>query len=250
MESNNTKKNKNSVLITTIFCVFSLGLVVFFSYQMNARAETSSVGSGQSKDPVSTTLGATVSNEQLVMDMQFLQSLSLLNQIKIDSSFFTNKNFKNFKDNTVTLTPLEPGRPNPFAPIGIVGPISFPINPRLSSATPTLPTSTTITTPTASTTTTPEIISVETYPPSKIWTKTADLSGKVINTKDGLSVYFEYGSTVDLGQLTTPSKPGKDGIFIINIRGLTSKTMYYYRAATKINDTQTLYGKVVTFETK
>ena len=244
MELNKIKKNKSLFLIATTLCIFLIGLVVFFSNQMKAQADNHAVSGEESRDPASSTL-STKNSDQFMLDKQFLESLSLLNQIKIDSSFFMNKGFKNFKDNTVDIVPVEPGRPNPFAPVGKASPQSFPIvRSKAFSTTPTTP-------KIPATTNTPtEAVTVITNSPSKIWTKTVDLSGSIINTKTSPSVYFEYGPTAELGSVTPETKPKKDGSFIMNIRALTTKTMYFYRAAAKINDTQTLYGEVVTFSTK
>jgi len=63
-----------------------------------------------------TNASSTISSEKEIADLQ--QTLSDLEKIKINSSFFSSPSFKNLKSFKEPLPELTPGRVNPFAPIG------------------------------------------------------------------------------------------------------------------------------------
>lgn len=95
------------------FVVFTAlgGFYVYFSNSLESEASLlSSLESSISKDSIS-------SDDKINTDIAFISTLESLNNLKIDSTFFTNKAFKSLKDNTVRLEPVNPGRLNPFSPI-------------------------------------------------------------------------------------------------------------------------------------
>lgn len=63
---------------------------------------------------------------------KFLQSLSQVQAINLDTTFFNNKSYQRLVDFSITTVIEDPrliGRPNPFAPLGADSIINQPVNP-------------------------------------------------------------------------------------------------------------------------
>lgn len=73
-----------------------------------------SEGALPAEDPGSTTGGVAPGDD-------FVALLIDLQQIKLDTAFFTSALYASLKDFSRELTPVTPGRANPFAPIGVGG---------------------------------------------------------------------------------------------------------------------------------
>lgn len=213
------KKIHTTALFIVAITLIVGGLYTYFSYGESVHAEVP-VSTDSSLVSQTGVAQAATTSDPSSLDITFLATLSSLKTIKIDTSLFTNRAFQKLKDNTVKLDEVKTGRPNPFAPI-------------------------------TSTATSQSVTAsvVNTNQPLKVTTNTAILSGTVNNSSVGVSTYFEYGATPSLGKTTTPVAPSLIGTFITNISGLSSQTVYFYRAVVKVNG-KPLYGDVVTFETQ
>jgi hypothetical protein len=202
----------------TFLIVLSLALLLgsgylYFSHGLDVKAATGLESSNTTSETQSGT-----GDRQIAEDTAFLATLTSLTKITIDTSIFEDESFKRLTDNTVFLEQANPGRPNPFASIGLT------------------PTST-------------QTDLVITNDPSQITNKTAVLNGTVLASTGVSSVYFEYGPTDAMGKTTSPVQQSLIGSFVTNITGLTAKTQYFFRAVARINNT-TVYGGVISFTTK
>ena len=94
---------KNNIIIISLIIV--VGLVAFWYLGKNSSDTSSSL-----------TLDAQTTDSA---DAKYIYTiLQQMAQVTLDDSIFSNPNFQNLKDNTVSLSPQASGRSNPFAPIG------------------------------------------------------------------------------------------------------------------------------------
>lgn len=211
----------NKFLIVITFGMFFVAIYTYFSNGDNAQAATGSSAIASSADltPSATVEKSASNDEKINSDTAFLKSLISLKKISIDTTLFTNDAFNALVDNNVKLEQTPYGRVNPFAPIrkdvAVLEVVNAPVT---------------------------------TNPPIQITEKTASLYGTVNNPSSISSVYFEYGSTPTLGKKTNPATLSLVGTFVTNISGLTSKTVYFYRAVAKVGD-KLVYGETVSFFT-
>ena len=81
----------------------------------------------------------------------------------------------------------------------------------------------------------------------------ATLNGNVTNmgsfAGSTIYAYFEYGDTPAYGNTTTEQPVTAIGIYDDPITGLSSDTLYYYRAAVRYDGTSYAYGAQITFTT-
>lgn len=77
----------------------------------------------------------------------------------------------------------------------------------------------------------------------------AQLNGYLTGSNTGnANVYFEYGTTVNLGQRTSSRYAGSN-YFNDYISGLSPKTIYYFRAVSNSNSSGVQYGAIEVFQT-
>jgi hypothetical protein len=177
--------------------------------------------------PLSSSLVTGVTNpnnsslNQIAQDTAFLNTLTSLTRIKIDTTLFSDPGFTALKANEIIIEPVTPGRENPFAVI-TTGTVS-------------------------SNNDSPKVV---TTPVSSLTNTTAVLNGTLTDPASSTNNYFEYGTdttlvakTLTLGAMTTLV-----GTFNTKIVKLTPKTTYYFRSASKINGT-VVYGEIVSFTT-
>ncbi len=152
---------------------------------------------------------------------KFLALLLNMKTIKLDQGIFTDTAFTTLRDFSTTIAPeTNPGRNNPFAPIGLD-----------STATQAV----TVTTGTAIAVTKNSATFVGALPVGSVTAKR----------------YFEYGTTANtpLGSATAGvPMDAATGSFTFNIVGLQPNTTYYVRAAA-ITSLGTTYGQVTSFKT-
>jgi CCR4-NOT transcriptional regulation complex NOT5 subunit len=216
----------NKFLIISTIALFMGGVYLYFSNDLSSKdivpvafgsSLTSSNGSTSAE-------AAEVSQgEKISSDVSFLSTLVGLKKIKIDTALFANKSFNRLENNAVQIEKVTAGRKNPFAPIGT----------GVSSSSGSASTSTS---------------KVVTDQPTQITDKTVVFNGTINTTSGVTDIYFEYGTTTDLGTLTALVKQSLVGTFIKNILDLTPKTNYFYRACAKINNVVNC-GDVVPFTT-
>jgi len=162
----------------------------------------------------------TSAGDKISSDISFLTTLVSLKRITIDTSIFSDKSFNSLKNNAVKIDRIEPGRSNPFAPINA----SKIRNISLTAA------------------------KVVTDQPTQITSTSTILNGTVNATSGVTDLYFEYGTTENLGTLTPIVQQSLVGTFIKNVSGLNPKTNYFFKACAKINSVATC-GEVVSFTT-
>lgn len=214
--------------ITLILLFISLLAVSYLYISKSTNVDAADENNG----PLSSSSGSNVmgnqSSDQIASDIAFLSTLTTLKNIKIDTALFKSDLFNALSDNAVSLPVIPPGRPNPFASIGLT----------IETKTPT-----TITENTPSLT-----AQVVTNDATKVTTKTAVLNALVNTTLSNTVSYFEFGTTISLENKTPQVIRTLVGTYATNVTGLQSKTTYYFRAASVIGG-QTLYGEVKSFTT-
>ncbi len=154
--------------------------------------------------------GGTVSSE-------FLALLLNIRSIKLDDSIFTSKAFMSLQDFSRPIPPdTNPGRQNPFAPIGSDVSIAA--------------------------------AQVSTSNPSSITATASTLNGALsVGGQDTLR-WFEYGSTQALGTKTAQKTQATPGAFAETITGLTPNATYYVKAVASVGGVITS-GNVVMWKT-
>lgn len=209
----------NNKFLIVLSCVLIIsGVYVYTSNTSESlAADSEGLTSSLGGSPVS---DFTTPDQKITEDVSFIDTLSSLTQINIDTSLFSSKAFNDLKDNTVKLAPGATGRPNPFAPI----------DPNATSGTETIGSP------------------VITNPPSQITDRTVIFNGTMNTSSGASSAYFEYGPTEALGRVTPPAEQSLIGTFIKKVVNLNPKTTYFYRASARVNGT-VVFGDVVSFTT-
>jgi len=197
--------------------------VLFGGYSYLSKITRSQAAESGLSSSLNTTASQSTGNipdAKIAEDTAFLQTLSSLTKIKIDTAIFSSKAFTSLKDNEVIIDPVQPGRANPFSIID--------------------------------SNTTVDIIKtsqVVTNSPSQTTATSATLNGTINNVTSTYSTgYFEYGVGDALDKSTTASLVTLVGTFNSKLTGLLPKTQYSFRAASKIGGL-TIYGDVMTFNT-
>ena len=205
--------------IIILAVVTALGVFGYMYFFKGSTPVTSDAGlattAGVSTDPATAALAdadvSTTSN-------QFLTLLLDVQSIKLDNSLFANPSFTTLQDLSRPIAPdTNPGRANPFAPLGADG--------------------------TAAVST-----QVTTSNPSSIASTTSTLNGVLSIGDSTVTRWFEYGTTPALGTMTTPRTQANPGAFAEQLTGLTPATTYYVKAAASIGG-QTVYGAQVSWKT-
>jgi|GEM_PF-1383628 len=215
------KTTYNKFLIISTLFLFLGGIYLYFSNDLKNNglilvASGSSLSSSTG-DPVTT--ASVNKGGNISEDISFLTTLVSLKNIKIDTSFFNDYSFKILKNNAVTISPVSPGRVNPFDPIGFAGQINSTNSKQ----------------------------GVITDLPSQITATSVVLNGTVKIVNESADTYFEYGQNQS-NPTTISAKQSLVGTFIKSITGLTPKTTYSFRACAKINNVA-LCGDNVSFTT-
>lgn len=204
-----------------LVAVVIIAIAVFGYWYATSPSSEQTSGVLQSSN---TALGGVASpldaGESAVSD-KFLALLLNMRTIKLDQSIFSDSTFTSLRDFSTTINPeTNPGRVNPFAPIGIDAAGAVPL-------------------------------SVTTSPVINITRNTATFAGVLPSNAVVTRRFFEYGTTsVTPLPNSTTGVPGDlvTGAFVFNITGLTPNTTYYVRAATLANGVTT-YGQLVSFKT-
>ncbi len=96
--------NRNTILSISILVIVAIAVFVYM--------QSSSTATSQSEVSV-------VSDSKSSPDAQYvLTILSKMKEVKLEDPIFNTDAFKNLVDNTVTFSPEDVGRSNPFAPLG------------------------------------------------------------------------------------------------------------------------------------
>ena len=212
------KKTLSTLVILLVVAGLAFGAYKYFIAKPAAPAGTDgglSTTAGVATDPVTT---ATPDADVSSAANEFLTLLLSVQSIKLDDTLFANPSFTTLQDLSRPITPdTNPGRKNPFAPLGADG----------TSAVST---------------------QVTTSNPSSIGATTSTLNGVLSIGDPSVTRWFEYGTTTALGTMTTPRTQANPGAFAEPLTGLTPATTYYVKAAASIGG-QTVYGAQVTWKT-
>lgn len=164
--------------------------------------------------PTSSSQGSTAKN---TVGADFLALLTNIQTITLDDSIFSSKAFTVLQDFNRPIPPdTNPGRPNPFAPIGADSAV-------VSSQ-------------------------VSTSSPSSITGTMTILNGTLSVGGPATSRWFEYGTTTALGAMTAPKTQQNPGAFAETIDKLIPNTTYYAKAGASINGV-IVGGNTVTWKT-
>ncbi len=190
-------------------------------YATSTPSAPANTGALQSSNTALSGQTPALSGNDSVISDKFLALLLNMQTIKLDQSIFSDAAFTSLKDYSTTIKPEEnPGRANPFAPIGVDA----------AGA---------------------QAVTVTTAPVVGITKNTAMFSGALPVGAVVTKRYFEYGTTnvIPLPNITAGVQGDvATGGYTFNITGLVPSTTYYVRAAAVVNGS-TIYGQVVSFKT-
>lgn len=207
---------RNIIIGIVVIGLGFLGYKLFLSKKTAAPAgslqTTSGIGTGVAPDP---TGAQTAGPGGVGGDM--LALLINVKSINLDDSLFTKKSFDLLQDFNRPIPPdTNPGRQNPFAPLGTDGG--------------------------------PVTAQVLTSNPSSITPSTSTLNGTLAVSDAALTRWFEYGTSPALGTKTPTKSQTNPGVFAETITGLTPNVTYYVKAVAVIGGV-TVNGNVVTWKT-
>ncbi len=207
----------NKFLIISFVLVFILGAYSYF-YNSFVKEASSADSSLTSSLTTSAPTEATTISQKAAEDTAFLMNLRTLTNIKIDADIFKDKSFNLLVNNKPSLEQAPYGRENPFSPTD---------KPAVTNK---------------------ATIFIITKAPSNVTNKSAVLNGTLENGATSNNIYFEYGTTQDLGKATPKTTASLVGSFASAIPNLTSKTTYFYRAAANVNGSM-VFGDLISFNT-
>jgi len=204
---------RNIIIIVVVVALGAGGYILFF--QNNQNASTNALQTTTNTGAISTDGSAATGTDNVGQD--FLTQVLNIQSIKLDTALFSNKAFTVLQDFNLPIPPdTNPGRQNPFAPLGSD--------------------STVVST------------QVSTGNPSSVTATTSTLNGTLTVSDPSATRWFEYGTTKALGTLTAPTSQTTPGVFAEKITGLTPNTSYFVRASASIGGV-TVTGNVVTWKT-
>lgn len=226
-----SSKLKNLFLLVVIIGI------AYFGYNYFIKKDTPQAGLVSSS--TQTASSATGSSE---LGKEFLTLLLNLKVITLDDSIIKTEPYQRLIDFTKVLSPdTNPGRPNPFAPIGTEG--AVPVTPTSNTPQPTL-------SPVQNGNNASNSGTVETVTASSIQSVSAVLNGVLPQAVSGTLVWFEYG-TNSSGLTTSTSRLAQNtsGTFSMTVSGLRANTTYYFRAVAQIGG-KTVTGQTLSFKIK
>ena len=214
---------RNVIIIAVVIILGVVGYKLFLSKKTptptGGLQTTAGVGAGTSGAPqIATTSAASPTDTSI--GGESINTLLSVQSISLDEKIFTSKAFTLLQDfNRPIPADTNPGRTNPFAPIGTDG--------------------TTVS------------VQVSTSNPSSITSTGATLNGTLVVSDPSATRWFEYGTTNALGMMTTPVAQSTPGTFseTVGLKDkLLSNTTYYVRADASVNG-QTVFGNLITWKT-
>jgi hypothetical protein len=170
---------------------------------------------------MSTLPGMPAPNGGAMATSSFLQVLSTIDSITLDTTIFSDPGYKALRDFPVSLGTAVVGRDNPFAPIGTDS----------SAGTP------------------DTAMQVQTLAPGKIISTGAEFGALVTTTSTApTTVVFEYGLDDTFGSSSSPVTVTKNGTALFTATGLTPATTYSVKAVA-VQGSATATGSIMTFTT-
>ncbi len=199
---------RNIIILAVVVGLGIVGYSVFF------KKDAPSLGG------LVTTSGQGVGQTARAIDApgkDFINILLNIRTLKLDDAIFSNTAFTSLQDFSRPIPPdTDPGRPNPFAPLGAD-----------SAGTST---------------------QVSTSNPSSVTQSASTLNGTLTLGGPTVTRWFEYGTTSALGTVTEAKPQVNPGAFAETITGLLPNTTYYVKAVASIGG-QTVAGNLVTWKT-
>ena len=222
---------RNTIIILVVIAAAFAGYLFFF----NKPAATTGSGLSTSTVPTAVSTGSAAPLNGLATTAGlpdtgsaagsnigdgFLTTLLSLQSINFDSSIFTNPAYISLQDFDRPLPPaVNPGRPNPFAPIGVDASAG------VASA------------------------QISTGNPSAITGTASTLNGTLLVGNPNVLRWFAYGTTATTLTSMTPEKiQTTPGAFAEVVTGLIPNTTYYAEAMALVAG-QTVVGNSVTWKT-
>ncbi len=210
---------RNIIILAVVVILGIVGYKLFFAKKAAAPAgglkTTSGVGTGTSAAPNIATTGA--GSPGSVSEDDFVSILLSVKSISVDDSIFKDRGFALLQDFNRPLPPdTNPGRVNPFAPIGSDG---------VASA-----------------------AGVTTSNPSSITSTGATFNGTLMASDPSATRWFEYGTTSAFGSITTPVPQANPGAFADVVTKLLPNTTYYVRADALVGGA-TILGNTLVWKT-
>lgn len=222
------QKKYKKLVIGLAILIMVFGVRIYFSNISKSEADMPALSSSNdTSGSLAKSTALNYSNDKIAQDTAFLSTLTSLTRIKIDPSLFTNNSFNALKDNEVTIDLSgKVGRINPFATIDV----SISSGAGLDGSAGENP-------------------QIFTSQEADVTATTATLNG--ITSTLATQSYFEYGANENLLDKITPSTNLLTlvGSFSAKISGLKPKTVYFFRAVSKISGSL-VRGNVLSFTTK
>lgn len=177
--------------------------------------------------------------------LALLQSIS---NLKLDTGIFDRPSYLGLEDQNKVIVPdLNPGRDNPFAPIGIdqISPV-FTTDTQIDAQNDAL---NGIQNPSSGNTIDNSSSTISSLPAGAVAKNTAILQGKLLTANTGAERYFQYGlSDTNLSFSSNKVVQSVAGDFSYTATNLIPNTTYYFQAVVKIGSA-TLRGEVLSFKT-
>ena len=210
---------RNIIIFVVVIIIGMVGYSFFFKKPAAPASSLTTTAGAPSPADTTATAGANAAEaaDADAASKEFLALLLNIQSIKLDDSFFASPGFLALQDFSHAIPPdTNPGRPNPFAPLGANTAL---VSTQVSTSAPSLQTGT-----------------------------TATLNGALTVGDSTTMRWFEYGTTPALGIATTPKAQAKPGAFSEAVTGLTPNTTYYVKAVASIGGVS-VAGNQVTWKT-
>lgn len=219
-----TKLRNLIILVIVVILLF----VLYKMFVAGDKKKGSELSSSASQN-------VSLNNETIKEGQEFLNTLNILKNIQLDNTMFTNENeaFVKLVDYSVEIIrDTNPGRENPFAPIGVDIVAQNNLIPNTIINTPINTTN----------------LSISSLPAIEVSRTSAKLRATLPSISDGDMSYFEWG--VDVANLSSKSNPYHQIVspFAYIATGLLPNKKYFYRAVVK-NGTVVVNGEIMSFTT-
>jgi hypothetical protein len=229
-----------------IFVIFIIIVVILYS----VFAKKPEIQGSLSSTPAAGVDPNLSADTQAILSL--LQSIS---NLKLDTGIFDRPSYLALEDqNKQILEDLNPGRYNPFAPIGIDQELATPIlSPEVNGQVDLLNNLENLGNTTDSGSQNPVVqnnaSTIITVQASTVAKNTAILKGELLTANSGAERYFEYGlSQTNLSFSSNKVVQSTVGTFSYTASNLIPNTTYYFQAVVKIGSV-VLRGEVQSFKT-
>lgn len=218
-------KLRNLIILVVVITL----LFVLYKIFVTGKPKTSSQLTSLNQSTV-------IDTKTLAEGQEFLNNLNILKNITLDNSMFNNNNeaFVKLIDYSVDIGhDTNPGRLNPFAPLGVdvVAITPNTLNGEVAAQNPNA-----------------QALSIQTQSAIEVGRISAKLRGAIPKINEGDLSYFEWGT--DITNLSFSSSPYHQIVspFAYIAQSLSPRTKYYFRTVIKNGDT-IVNGEIMSFTT-